>query len=61
MEEEAEKELNVDEGLMVDQLLEQEGIERQEVLVSRNGTIISGKHELESDDKIRVFDVIAGG
>lgn len=46
---------------MVDELLDSEDIERQEVLVSRNGTIISGKHELESDDKIRVFDVIAGG
>lgn len=46
---------------MVDELLENESIERQEVLVSRNGTIISGKHELQDGDKIRVFDVIAGG
>ncbi|MFB6174432.1 MAG: MoaD/ThiS family protein [Candidatus Nanohalobium sp.] len=56
-----EKDLDVDEGLMVDELLDREGIERQEVLVSRNGTIISGKHELEKGDKVRVFDVIAGG
>lgn len=61
LEEEVEKEMEVSEGLMVDELLEDEGIERQEVLVSRNGTIISGKHELEDGDKIRVFDVIAGG
>jgi thiamine biosynthesis protein ThiS len=53
--------MEVDEGLMVDELLDIQGIERQEVLVSRNGTIISGKHELEDEDKIRVFDVIAGG
>jgi len=46
---------------MVDELLDDEGIERQEVLVSRNGTIISGRHELEDGDRIRVFDVIAGG
>ena len=51
----------MDEGKMVDQFLDDQGIERQEVLVSRNGTIISGKHELEEGDKIKVFDVIAGG
>ena len=61
LENEKEKELDVDEGLMVDELLDSQGIERQEVLVSRNGTIISGKHELEDGDKVRVFDVIAGG
>lgn len=61
LENEKEKKLEVEEGLMVDELLDREGIERQEVLVSRNGTIISGKHELEDEDKIRVFDVIAGG
>ncbi len=61
LENEEEKELDVDEGLMADELLDREGIERQEVLVSRNGTIISGKHELEDGDEIRVFDVIAGG
>lgn len=53
--------MEVDEGLMVDELLDGEGIERQEVLVSRNGTIISGKHQLEDGDEIKVFDVIAGG
>ena len=61
LENEKEKKLEVEEGLMVDELLDREGIERQEVLVSRNGTIISGKHELEDGDKVRVFDVIAGG
>jgi thiamine biosynthesis protein ThiS len=45
----------------VDELLNSQGIERQEVLVSRNGTIISGKHELSDGDTIKVFDVIAGG
>lgn len=42
-------------------MLERQDIERQEVLVSRNGTVISGKHELEEGDEIEVFDVIAGG
>ncbi|PSH01759.1 MAG: hypothetical protein BRC26_03030 [Nanohaloarchaea archaeon QH_8_44_6] len=61
LDKEEEKEIEVDQGLTVDQLLDDEGIERQEVLVSRNGTIISGRHELEDRDRIRVFDVIAGG
>ncbi|PSH00632.1 MAG: thiamine biosynthesis protein ThiS [Nanohaloarchaea archaeon SW_7_46_7] len=61
LDKEEEKEIEVDQGLTVDQLLDDEGIERQEVLVSRNGTIISGRHELEDGDRIRVFDVIAGG
>ena len=61
LEEEKVREIEVEEGTNTDEFLEQEGIERQEVLVSRNETIISGKHELEDGDEIRVFDVIAGG
>lgn len=61
LEEEKIREIEIEKGTNTDQLLEQEGIERQEVLVSRNGTIISGKHELEDGDKLKVFDVIAGG
>jgi len=36
-------------------------VDREEVLVSRNGTVISGQHILEDGDKIKVLDVIAGG
>jgi thiamine biosynthesis protein ThiS len=61
LDEEEEKEVEVDEGVSVSGLLESQGIERQEVLVSRNGTIISGSHELEDGDTVEVFDVIAGG
>ena len=49
------------EGLKVGEFLDQQGIERQEVLVSRDGKIISETAELEDGDEINVFDVIAGG
>jgi thiamine biosynthesis protein ThiS len=45
----------------VSEFLDSQGIERQEVLVSRNGTIISESHVLEDGDTVEVFDVIAGG
>ncbi|MFB6291802.1 MAG: MoaD/ThiS family protein [Candidatus Nanohaloarchaea archaeon] len=61
LDDEVEKELDVEEGTTVDDLLDSRGIEKQEVLVSRNGRIITGKHKLEAGDKVRVFDVIAGG
>lgn len=43
------------------QLLEEQGIERQEVLVSKNGTIVTDNHSIEEGDEIRIMDVIAGG
>jgi thiamine biosynthesis protein ThiS len=61
LEEKREKSLELEEGCSISDLLDQEGIEGQEVLVSRNGTIISGQHSLEDGDKVEVFDVIAGG
>lgn len=61
LDEEIEKEVELAEEASVSDLLRDEGIERQEVLVSRNDTIISGQHSLEDGDVVRVFDVIAGG
>lgn len=61
LKEKKESDLEVEEGTNVSDFLEEQGIERQEVLVSRNGTIISGSHMLEEGDTIEVFDVIAGG
>ncbi|MFB6100874.1 MAG: MoaD/ThiS family protein [Candidatus Nanohalobium sp.] len=61
LDEKVEKVLEVEEGRSVSEFLDDQGIERQEVLVSRNGTIISGSHELEDGDTVEVFDVIAGG
>lgn len=61
LEEETKEKIEIEEGATVSQLLDSRGVERQEVLVSRNGTIISGKHVLEEDDTVKVMDVIAGG
>lgn len=58
---ERSSEMEVEEGTGVDEFLEDQGIEREEVLVSRNGVIISGKHKLEDGDELKVMDVIAGG
>lgn len=61
LEREKRSELEVEEGTGVNEFLERQGIEREEVLVSRNGTIISGKHKLKDGDELKVMDVIAGG
>lgn len=61
LESEEDFEIEVESGKDVEQLLEDRGIEQEEVLVARNGTIISGKHELEEGDVLKVMDVIAGG
>ena len=61
LEQKKQKALELEDECSISDLLDQEGIERQEVLVSRNGTIISGQHSLEDGDKVEVFDVIAGG
>lgn len=53
--------IKFDKGVTVKELLEEQGIERQEVLVSRNGTILTDNHELEDGDEVKIFDVIAGG
>ena len=61
LEDEVERVVEVDRDVSVQQFLKDEGIPVEEVLVSKNGTIISSQHELVDGDRIRVFDVIAGG
>ena len=61
LEEETEELVEVEEGVTVSEFLESRGVERQEVLVARNGTIVTGSHELDEGDILEVFDVIAGG
>ncbi|PSH02527.1 MAG: hypothetical protein BRC26_00115 [Nanohaloarchaea archaeon QH_8_44_6] len=61
LESEEKKQLKLEEKTDVKQLLDKQGIERQEVLVSRNGTILTDNHEIKDGDEIRVMDVIAGG
>lgn len=61
IDEELVKTIEIEEGSYVDDLLRREGIEPQEVLVSRDDTILSGRHQLNDGDEIEVFKVIAGG
>lgn len=61
LEAEKEKELEVEGGADVEDVLEALGVEPQEILVSREGTILTDKHEIEDGDRLKVMDVIAGG
>lgn len=61
LEERRESCFEVETGITVGDFLDAQGIERQEVLVSRDGGIISETQVLEEGDVINVFDVIAGG
>lgn len=61
LENEKEKKIELEDGKTANQLLEKLDVEREEVLVARNGTIISGRHELKDGDGVKVMDVIAGG
>ena len=61
LEERKKSSFEVEEDITVADFLDNQGIERQEVLVSRDGGIISETQVLEDGDEINVFDVIAGG
>ena len=61
LEKRTESSVEVESGITVAEFLDKQGIERQEVLVSREGSIISETAKLEDGDVINVFDVIAGG
>jgi sulfur carrier protein ThiS len=61
LEERNRNDFEVEEGLTVGEFLDEQRIERQEVLVSRDGKIIAESAVLEDGDEINVFDVIAGG
>lgn len=60
LEEEKTLKIETDAGT-VNEFLEEQGIESQEVLVSRDETIITGEHEIQDGEELKVFDVIAGG
>lgn len=61
LEAEKEKALEVEDGADVEEVLEALGVEPQEVLVSRDRTILTDKHQIEDGDRLKVMDVIAGG
>jgi sulfur carrier protein ThiS len=61
LEEERKESFEVKEGLNIEEFLDQRSIEKEEVLVSKDGKIVSKNSVLEDGDEITVFDVIAGG
>lgn len=61
LEKEVEKQVELEDGASVKQLLENQDIASEEVLASIEGTVVSKSRKLSENDRIRVFDVIAGG
>lgn len=60
-EENSEKEIDVEDGSTVEEVLREEGKNPSEVLTAVNGTITSKKHELKDRDEVELLEVIAGG
>lgn len=61
VEENSEKQVSVDKGSTVEEVLKDLNKNPSEYLTSVNDTITSKKHEIEEGDRIELLDVIAGG
>ena len=55
------REITVDGGKTVNQLLEQLDLNRESHLVIRNGTLVPGDGRLDDSDTIEIRPVISGG
>jgi len=55
------REVHADAPVLVSVLLKRLDINRESVLVVRNGTIVPGDERLEPDDVVEVRPVISGG
>lgn len=55
------RDVDVPAPVLVSVLLERLGINRESVLVVRNGTIVPGDERLDDDDEVEVRPVISGG
>ena len=55
------REVQADAPVLVSVLLDRLDINRESVLVVRNGTIVPGDERLEDDDEVEVRPVISGG
>ena len=56
-----ERYLELDEGSRASDVLDSLDVNREEVLIARNGDIVSENASLEDGDEVTVVDVIAGG
>jgi thiamine biosynthesis protein ThiS len=45
----------------VNDLLTQLSINPETVLVTRNGTVLTGSHSLQNNDRVEILSVISGG
>lgn len=55
------REVEADAPVLVSVLLERLDVNRESVLVVRNGTIVPGDGRLEPDDVVEIRPVISGG
>lgn len=55
------REIDVDGGRTVNQLLDELDMNRESFLVIRNGTLVPGDGRLDADDTIEIRPVISGG
>lgn len=55
------REITVDGGRTVNQLLDELDMNRESFLVIRNGTLVPGDGRLDGDDTIEIRPVISGG
>ncbi|NNE12116.1 MAG: thiamine biosynthesis protein ThiS [Ilumatobacter sp.] len=55
------REIEIDGGRSVNQLLDELGMNRESFLVIRNGTLVPGDGRLEPDDAVEIRPVVSGG
>ncbi|MEZ5381256.1 MAG: MoaD/ThiS family protein [Microthrixaceae bacterium] len=55
------RQVSFDRSLTVTALLSRLGINRETVLVIRNGTLVPGDERLDADDEVEIRPVVSGG
>lgn len=55
------REITIEGGRRVNQLLDELGMNRESFLVIRNGTLVPGDGQLDDNDEVEVRPVISGG